>query len=123
MNMVNLKINGIPVTVPAGTRILDAAKTIGVNIPTLCYLKDVTNQGSCRMCVVEVTGAKNLQTACFVKVKRGYGSVHQYSEGNCFQKDHARTYSFQSRAEVFVLHKIHKLRTSKARFGVRLRFV
>lgn len=71
MNMVNLKINGIPVTVPAGTRILDAAKTIGVNIPTLCYLKDVTNQGSCRMCVVEVTGAKNLQTACFVKVKEG----------------------------------------------------
>ena len=71
MNMVNLKINGIPVTVPAGTRILDAAKTIGVNITTLCYLKDVTNQGSCRMCVVEVTGAKNLQTACFVKVKEG----------------------------------------------------
>ena len=71
MKQVNLKINGIPVTVNAGTRILDAAKKAGVNIPTLCYLKDVTNEGSCRMCVVEVTGAKNLVTACFATVKEG----------------------------------------------------
>ena len=65
MKQVNVKINGIPVTVDAGTRILDAAKKAGVNIPTLCYLKDVTNEGSCRMCVVEVAGAKNLVTSCF----------------------------------------------------------
>ncbi|MBR2970611.1 MAG: [Clostridia bacterium] len=71
MKQVNLKINGIPVTVDAGTRILDAAKKAGVNIPTLCYLKDVTNDGSCRMCVVEVTGAKNLVTSCFATVKEG----------------------------------------------------
>ncbi len=71
MKQVNVKINGIPVTVDAGTRILDAAKKAGVNIPTLCYLKDVTNEGSCRMCVVEVAGAKNLVTSCFATVREG----------------------------------------------------
>lgn len=71
MKQVNLKINGIPVTVDAGTRILDAAKKAGVKVPTLCYLKDVTNEGSCRMCVVEVVGAKNLVTSCFATVKEG----------------------------------------------------
>ncbi len=71
MKQVNLKVNGTPVTVDAGTRILDAAKKVGVNIPTLCYLKDVTNEGSCRMCVVEVAGSKKLVTSCFATVKEG----------------------------------------------------
>ncbi len=47
--MVNLKINGQDVTVPAGTTVLEAARTAGIDIPTLCYLKDVSQTGSCRM--------------------------------------------------------------------------
>ena len=62
--MINLKINGIPVTVPEGTTILQAARQAHIEIPTLCYLKDVSNVGSCRMCVVETTGARGLVAAC-----------------------------------------------------------
>ena len=52
--MVNLKINGIPVTVPEGTTVLEAAKKAGVSIPTLCYLKDINEIGACRVCVVQI---------------------------------------------------------------------
>jgi NADH-quinone oxidoreductase subunit G/NADP-reducing hydrogenase subunit HndD len=62
--MVNLKINGIAVSVPEGSTILQAAKVANVRIPTLCYLKDVQCVGSCRMCLVEATGARGLVAAC-----------------------------------------------------------
>ena len=62
--MVNLKINGIPVSVPEGSTILQAAKLANIRIPTLCYLKDVQCGGSCRMCLVEATGARGLVGAC-----------------------------------------------------------
>ena len=68
---VNLKINGIPVTVPAGSTILEAAKAAHVDIPTLCYLKDVNCIGACRICVVEATGARGLVAACVYPVAEG----------------------------------------------------
>ena len=64
VDMVNLKINNIPCRAPAGSTILEAAHAAGIAIPTLCYLKGVNEIGACRMCVVEVKGAKNLVTAC-----------------------------------------------------------
>ncbi len=69
--MINLKINGIAVSVPEGSTILDAAKLAGVRIPTLCYLKDVQCVGSCRMCLVEATGARGLVAACVYPVSEG----------------------------------------------------
>ena len=69
--MINLKINGIAVSVPEGSTILQAAKLANIRIPTLCYLKDVQCVGSCRMCLVEATGARGLVAAC----------VHPVSEG------------------------------------------
>ena len=63
MENVTLKINGQDITVPADYTILQAAKEAGIDIPTLCYLKDVSKTGSCRMCVVEIKGARNLQAA------------------------------------------------------------
>ena len=69
--LVNLKINGIPVTVPEGTTILQAARQAHVEIPTLCFLKDVNRMGSCRMCVVEATGARGLVAACVYPVAEG----------------------------------------------------
>ena len=69
--MVNLKINGIPVSVPEGSTILDAAKLANVRIPTLCYLKDVQCVGSCRLCLVEATGARGLVAACAYPVSEG----------------------------------------------------
>lgn len=69
--MVNLKINGVPVTVPEGSTILQAAKLANVKIPTLCYLKEVQCVGSCRMCLVEATGARGLVAACVYPVSEG----------------------------------------------------
>lgn len=68
---VNVKINGIPVTVPAGTTILDAARKVGIDIPTLCYLRDVNEIGACRICLVEATGARGPVPACVAKVSEG----------------------------------------------------
>jgi NADP-reducing hydrogenase subunit HndD len=71
MEMVNLKINGQDVTVPAGSTVLEAARTAGIDIPTLCYLKDVSQTGSCRMCLVEIKGGRALQAACVYPVAEG----------------------------------------------------
>jgi hydrogenase, Fe-only len=69
--MINLTINGIKVTVPEDTTIMEAAKSIGVHIPNLCYLSNVHQFGSCRICVVEVEGAKTLQASCLAKAGEG----------------------------------------------------
>jgi len=69
--MVNLKINNIPVTVPEGTTILDAARSIGIKIPTLCYLRDINAIGACRVCMVEVVKARTLVAACVYPVNEG----------------------------------------------------
>ena len=69
--MVHLKINNIPVEAPEGSTILEAAKLAGINIPTLCYLKDINEIGACRICVVEVKGARSLVAACVYPVNEG----------------------------------------------------
>jgi NADP-reducing hydrogenase subunit HndD len=69
--MVNLKINNIDVTVPAGTTILEAARSIGIKIPSLCYLKEINEIGACRICVVEVKGARSLVASCVYPVSEG----------------------------------------------------
>jgi NADP-reducing hydrogenase subunit HndD len=71
MDMVKVKINGIEVEVPAGSTILEAAYKAGIDIPTLCYLKDINEIGACRICVVEVKGARGLVTACVYPVADG----------------------------------------------------
>ncbi|HEX5068734.1 MAG TPA: 2Fe-2S iron-sulfur cluster-binding protein [Vicinamibacterales bacterium] len=68
---VDLKIDGRDVRVPEGTTILDAAKTIGVETPTLCYLRTLTPVNACRVCVVEVEGSRVLVPACARKVEPG----------------------------------------------------
>jgi len=69
--MINLKINGIDVQVEAGTTILEAARKVGIRIPTLCYLKDINAIGACRVCVVEVKGARSLVASCVYPVSEG----------------------------------------------------
>ena len=71
MNMVHLKINGIDVTAPEGSTVLEAARSVGIRIPTLCYLKDVNEIGACRICVVEVKGARSLMASCVYPVSEG----------------------------------------------------
>ncbi len=69
--MVNIKINGVDYSVPEGSTILEAARTAGIKIPTLCYLKDINAIGACRICVVEVKGARSLVASCVYPVNEG----------------------------------------------------
>lgn len=69
-NMLNIKINGMSCTVPYGTTILEAARQVGIEIPTLCFLKDMNEIGACRFCVVEVKGARSLVAACVYPIER-----------------------------------------------------
>lgn len=71
MEMVNIKINGIAVSVAKGSTILEAARAAGVEIPTLCFLKDINEIGACRICVVEVKGARSLVASCVYPVFEG----------------------------------------------------
>ncbi len=71
MEMVNIKINNMPLSVPKGISILEAARTVGIEIPTLCYLKKINEIGACRICMVEVKGARSLVTACVYPVSEG----------------------------------------------------
>lgn len=71
MNNVTLTIDGIKVTVPSNYTVLEAAREANINIPTLCYLKDVQQIGACRMCLVEVVGGRGLQAACVSPVSEG----------------------------------------------------
>jgi NADP-reducing hydrogenase subunit HndD len=71
MKMVNIKIDGKSFTVEEGTTILEACKNAGIDIPTLCYMKGVSEEGVCGVCVVEVKGARTLQRSCITEVKEG----------------------------------------------------
>jgi len=71
MEKVTLTIDHIEVEVPKDYTILQAAKTVGVDIPTLCYLKDTNEIGACRVCLVEVEGARSLQASCVQPVAEG----------------------------------------------------
>ena len=71
MEMLNVTVNGIAVSVPKGATILEAARAAGVEIPTLCFMKEKNEIGACRICVVEATGARGLVTACVYPVTEG----------------------------------------------------
>ena len=76
---INLTINGIACEAPQGSTILQAAKLNGIHIPTLCYLEGIHKFGTCRICVVEVEGARNLQASCMVEARDGM-VVHTNSQ-------------------------------------------
>jgi predicted molibdopterin-dependent oxidoreductase YjgC len=68
---ISLTIDGQAAQAPAGTTILDAAKIAGVDIPTICYHPSLTANAVCRLCVVEVAGARVLQPACVTPIAQG----------------------------------------------------
>ncbi len=78
--MLNIKINGMECTVPYGTTILEAARGLGIEIPTLCYLKEINEIGACRFCVVEVVGARSLVAACVFPIERDGTEIFTNSE-------------------------------------------
>ena len=70
-NLVTLTIDGIEVKAKQGTTILEAARQVGIDIPTLCFLKEINEVGECRMCIVEVEGMRGFATSCIQKVADG----------------------------------------------------
>ncbi|ERM93010.1 MAG: Hydrogenase, Fe-only [Caldanaerobacter subterraneus] len=71
MDKVRVTIDGITVEVPSYYTVLEAAKEAGIDIPTLCYLKEINQIGACRICLVEIEGVRNLQTSCTYPVFDG----------------------------------------------------
>ena len=71
MNNVKVSINGNQYEVPSELTVLEAARSVGIDIPTLCFLKDINEVGACRVCVVEVEGARSLQASCVLPVREG----------------------------------------------------
>ena len=71
VNMVTLTIDDQKVCVPEGTTIIQAAKQAGIDIPTLCFLKEINEVGDCRMCIVEVEGRRGFATSCIQTVEEG----------------------------------------------------
>ena len=69
--MIHLKIDDVELSVEEGTTILIAARKAGIDIPTLCFLKDINEVGDCRMCIVEVEGRRGFATSCIQKVEEG----------------------------------------------------
>ena len=80
--MVKLTIDGKEAIVQEGTTILEAAASIGIIIPTLCYLKEINEISACRICVVEVDGFERLVPACTEKVTEGMSALFAQAEGD-----------------------------------------
>ncbi len=70
-DLVKLNIDGIDVEVPKGTTVLQAAKKINIDIPTLCYLKEINAIGDCRICIVEIEGRRGFVASCIQQVEEG----------------------------------------------------
>jgi len=86
MSKVHVTIDGIQVYVPDTYTILEAAKEINIHIPTLCFLKEVSELGCCRMCLVEIKGRKELQAACVHPVKDGMEVITHSARINKYRK-------------------------------------
>lgn len=71
MDKVKITIDGIKMEVPKTYTVLDAARSAGIDIPTLCHLKEINEIGACRMCIVEVEGARGFVTSCVMPVSEG----------------------------------------------------
>ncbi len=88
--IISLKIDGREVKAPEGTNLIDAAESAGIHIPNLCYIKGMRGIGACRMCLVEIEGAKGHVVGCITKVKEGMNvktSTEQIEEMRKFVLD------------------------------------
>lgn len=77
-DMIKLKIDGIDVEVLKGTTILEAAKKANINVPTLCFLKEINEIGDCRICIVEVERKKGICNLLYSKSRRRNGSTYTF---------------------------------------------
>ena len=112
MDMVNVKINGREYSVPANSTVLEAAKYAGIEIPTLCYLKDINEIGACRLCLVEVVGARGLVTACVYPVNDGMEIITNSERVINTRKMNLELVLSNHEKEVPLLPAFHQLRAA-----------
>ena len=74
---VTLTVDGKKVTAPAGTLLIEACKTVGIEVPSFCYYPNLSLQGACRMCLVKIEKMPKLQTACTTRDRRRHGRHHR----------------------------------------------
>lgn len=89
--MINLTIDGVQLQVPEGTSVMSAAAGVGIEVPHLCFLKDINEISACKVCVVEVQGKKQADHSLQQPGGRGNGSVYQFSEGTPCAQDKCGT--------------------------------
>ena len=109
--MFDFTIDGRIVSVKEGTTILEAARSAGLHIPTLCYLKNVSSIGSCRLCVVEVEGTAGLVSSCNTLVKPGM-VVHTNSDAITAARRTALQLIIADHPVLFQLSEKRQLRTA-----------
>lgn len=112
---VSITINGQTVQVPPGATILDAARTAGVEIPTICYHPSLTANAVCRLCTVEVVGTRTLQAACVVPVTPGMVVNTETRRVNT-----ARRVILDLLASTVELHEAPEIRAYMERYGASL---
>ena len=99
-DLVNLTIDGRAVQVPPQTLVIDAAKTVGIEIPAFCYYEGLTLQAACRMCLVEVEKMPKMMTACTLPVAEGMVVRTETAAGRTGAQVHARIPAHQSSARL-----------------------
>ena len=112
--MIQLTINNMPVEVPEGTTILHAARQAGIRIPTLCYVEGLQAIGACRVCVVEVEGARNLVASCSMPVARRHEGSDQHAARPGSAATGRRTAALRAQRRVPDLRPQRRLRTAGA---------
>ena len=108
-DMVKLNIDGIDVEVPKGTTILQAAKQANIDIPTLCFLKEVNAIGDCRICIVEVERKKRICYILYPNGRRRNGSTYSCTKCIRSKTSDIRLNTFKSSSRLFNLYKKWKL--------------
>ena len=95
MENITIKINGMEVSAPKGSTILEAARLAHIEIPTLCFLKEINEIGACRICVVEVKGRKKPGGFLRIPDQRRHGSMDQHSKGTGVPQENPAASAFQ----------------------------
>ena len=112
--MVTLTIDGKTVTAQEGTTILEAARANGINIPSLCYLKNINQIAACRICVVEIKGISRLMPACDNQVAEGMEIYTNSPPGTPGAQDQSAAHPLPARLPVCHLHQQRQLHPAEA---------
>ena len=114
MEMVNITIDTRKIQVPKHYTVLEAAKYANIEIPTLCYLRDINEIGACRMCVVEIKGARRPSGSMCVSGIGRTGDIHTDSKGKGIKEGNTGAHPFEPREEMPYLCQEQELRAAEA---------